>query len=222
MEGIINFHNFLFIILIAIGVSVGIVLFEVLYKFNDKKNPIPAKFAHASLLEIIWTIIPAIILLYIAGPSFTLLYALDENCSRSLVYKVSGSQWYWSYYFPDMLNLNSEHTGFDSNLLTYQGSRWEGFRLLEVNQKVFVPQNIHITFLITSTDVLHSWAIPSFGIKLDACPDRRAHVWTPVTSRSRMPSSAWKKKTKTNNKKKNKKQHKKKKTTRLHNTKWHT
>jgi cytochrome c oxidase subunit 2 len=75
-----------------------------------------------------------------------------------------------------MLNLNSEHTGFDSNLLTYQGSRWEGFRLLEVNQKVFVPQNIHITFLITSTDVLHSWAIPSFGIKLDACPGRLAHI----------------------------------------------
>ena len=176
MEGIINFHNFLFCILIAIGVSVGIILFEVLYKFNDKKNPISAKFAHASLLEIIWTIIPAVILLYIAGPSFTLLYALDESCSRSLVYKVSGSQWYWSYYFPDMLNLNSEHIGFDSNLITYQGSRWEGFRLLEVNQKVFVPQNIHITFLITSTDVLHSWAVPSFGIKLDACPGRLAHI----------------------------------------------
>ena len=176
MEGILNFHNFLFCILIAIGVSVGIVLTEILLKFNEKKNMIPAKFAHASILEIIWTIIPALILLYIAGPSFSLLYALDENCSRTLVYKISGSQWYWTYFFPDILNLNSEHLSIDSGLLAYKFTKFEGFRLLEVNQKIFVPQNIHITFLITSTDVLHSWAVPSFGIKLDACPGRLAHI----------------------------------------------
>lgn len=176
MEGIINFHNFLFCIIIAIGVSVAIILFEVLWKFNNSKNMISVKFAHASVLEIVWTILPALILLYIAGPSFTLLYALDENCSRSLVYKVSGSQWYWSYYFPDLLNYNSEYISLDSNLVSYQSNRFWGFRLLEVNNKIYVPQNIHITFLITATDVLHSWAVPSFGIKLDACPGRLAHI----------------------------------------------
>ncbi len=176
MEGIVNFHNFLLCILVAIGVSVGIILFETLWKFNETKVSKPAKFAHGSLLEIVWTAIPAIILLYIAGPSFTLLYALDENCSRSLVYKVTGSQWFWSYNFPDMINFNAEQPSMDSNLESYTRVRWGGFRLLEVNQRLFVPQNIHITFIITSTDVLHSWAIPSFGIKLDACPGRLTHI----------------------------------------------
>jgi len=176
MEGIINFHNFLMCVVIAIGVSVAIVLFEALWKFDETKVSKPAKFSHGSLLEIIWTAIPAVILLYIAGPSFTLLYALDENCSRSLVYKVTGSQWFWNYTFPDMLNFNSEQPTMDSNLESYTRVRWGGFRLLEVNQRLFVPQNIHITFLITSSDVLHSWAIPSFGVKLDACPGRIAHI----------------------------------------------
>lgn len=92
MEGIINFHNFLLCIIVAIGISVGIVLLETLLKFNENSNPIPAKFAHASILEIVWTVIPALILLYIAGPSFTLLYALDETCSHTLVFKVTGTQ----------------------------------------------------------------------------------------------------------------------------------
>lgn len=175
MEGIINFHNFILCIIIAIAVSVGIVLIEALWKFNAKKHPVPTKFAHASILEIVWTAIPALILLYIAGPSFTLLYALDENCSRSLVYKVTGSQWFWTYSFPDMVHY-SEHVAIESNLEGYKRVRWAGFRLLEVDQRIFVPQNVHITFLITSTDVLHSWAIPSFGIKLDACPGRLAHI----------------------------------------------
>lgn len=176
MEGIINFHNFLLCILVAIGVGVGVILAEALWKFNEKRVLKSAKFAHANLLEIIWTAVPAIILLYIAGPSFTLLYALDESCSRSLVYKVTGSQWFWSYNFPDMLTFNVEQPALDSNIESYTRVRWGGFRLLEVNQRLFVPQNIHITFLITSSDVLHSWAIPSFGVKLDACPGRLAHI----------------------------------------------
>lgn len=178
MEGIINFHNFILCIIIAIGISVGIVLIETLYKFNASKNAIPAKFAHATVLEIVWTIIPALILLFIAGPSFSLLYALDENYSKSIVIKVIGHQWYWTYEIPNIVDGEKmNYASFDSYLVSNVNDLLVGqFRLLEVDQRLFVPKWTHISFIITSADVIHSWAIPSFGIKLDACPGRLAHI----------------------------------------------
>jgi cytochrome c oxidase subunit II len=178
MEGIINFHNFLLALIFAIGLAVGIVLYETLSQYSEDKNLHPIKFAHASVLEIVWTAIPALILLYIAGPSFTLLYALDEDCSRSLVYKVTGSQWFWTYSYPDMAEHTPKQTSFSAMFTGYsqKGTHFQGFRLLETDNKLYIPVNTHITFLITSKDVLHSWAVPSFGIKLDACPGRLAHI----------------------------------------------
>ncbi len=175
MEGVINFHNFVLCIIIAIGVAVGIVLVETLIKFNSKSNPVPVKFAHASVLEIVWTIIPAIILIFIAGPSFSLLYSLDENYSNSYTFKVIGHQWYWSYEVIDKFKPGS-FVEFDSYLVPLKSLEKGTFRLLEVDHRLVVPVNTPLTFLITSVDVLHSWAIPSLGVKLDACPGRIAHI----------------------------------------------
>jgi cytochrome c oxidase subunit II len=177
MTGIISFHNFLLCLIIAIGISVGIVLFEALWKFNSTKNIIPSKFAHASSLEIAWTILPALVLLYLAGPSFSLLYALDEICSKSIVIKVIGHQWYWTYEIPNILRGNGvEYIAFDSYIQGPNDLRFGSLRLLEVDQQLLVPTSKHLSFLITSGDVLHSWAVPSFGVKLDACPGRLAHI----------------------------------------------
>lgn len=177
MEGIINFHNFLLCIILAIGVSVGIVLIEALVKFNSTTNLIPFKFAHASTLEIFWTVIPVIILLYIAGPSFSLLYALDEGCSKTLVVKIIGHQWYWTYEIPNFLDKEGiNFLSFDSYLKGVNDLIFGSFRLLEVDQRLYLPLYTHISLVITSADVLHSWAVPSFGIKIDACPGRLAHI----------------------------------------------
>jgi cytochrome c oxidase subunit II len=179
MEGIINFHNFLLCIVVAIGVGVTFLLAVTLLNFNNKKNLNPAKFAHANTLEIVWTVIPALILLYIAGPSFTLLYALDEPIRHSMVIKVVGSQWFWMYYVPFLdptQAIYEEAAGFKfkakySHRLLY-------YRVLDVARVLYLPIYTYVTFLITATDVIHSWAVPSFGIKLDACPGRLAHVST--------------------------------------------
>lgn len=175
MEGIINFHNFLLCIIIAIGVAVGILLVEVLIKFNSKANPTPIKFAHASVLEIVWTIIPAIILVFIAGPSFSLLYSQDESYAHAYTYKVIGHQWYWSYELVNKFKPGTYYE-FDSYLVPLENLVSGVFRLLEVDRRLPVPVNTPLTFLITSVDVIHSWAIPSLGVKLDACPGRLAHI----------------------------------------------
>jgi len=177
MEGIINFHNFLLCIIIAIGVSVFLVLIETLVKFDSKKNIKASKFAHASALEIIWTLIPSLVLLFIAGPSFSLLYALDEGYSKSVIIKVIGHQWYWTYEIPNIVDTEKmNYVSFDSYLKNTNDLFLGQFRLLEVDASLLIPQWTHISFVITSADVLHSWAVPSFGIKLDACPGRLAHI----------------------------------------------
>ena len=174
MEGIINFHNFLLCVIVTIGVAVGIVLFEALYIFNIDVHPEPSKFAHASILEIVWTIIPALILLYIAGPSFTLLYALDESSSRVLVIRIIGHQWYWTYEIPE--GYDGEYLSFDSYLVNLNDLGYGKFRLLEVDNRLFLPINTHVSLVITSADVIHSWAVPSFGVKIDATPGRLSHI----------------------------------------------
>ena len=190
MEGIINFHHDLFFFLTAILFFVFYLFIRCLILFNKEANPKPIVVVHAPLLEIIWTLIPAIILIFVAIPSFSLLYSMDEIIEPLLTIKVIGHQWYWSYEFldPNILfklyfEANESNTGnidylnitcnFDSymlsdDLLTKNNSK----RLLEVDNKLYLPVETNIRLLITSADVLHSWAIPSLGIKLDACPGR--------------------------------------------------
>jgi cytochrome c oxidase subunit 2 len=125
------------------------------------------------LLEIVWTIIQALILVLIAVPSFALLYSLDEILDPQITLKIVGHQWYWSYEYSDYLTTQSdEGFGFDSYLLSADDLTPGAFRLLEVDNRVVLPVNTHIRLLVSAADVLHSWAVPSFGIKVDACPGR--------------------------------------------------
>lgn len=173
MESMLNFHNYLMLFLIAIGVFVTWMLFQAYSLFNESTDNVPQKFTHSSLLEIIWTIFPAFILLLIAIPSFALLYSLDELIDPSATIKIIGHQWYWSYEISDYASLNGgESLNFDSYMIDTNDLTRGAFRLLEVDQRVILPINTHIRLLVTAADVLHSWAVPSFGIKIDACPGR--------------------------------------------------
>jgi len=174
MEGMINFHNYIMIFLISIGIFVLWMLYKVITDFDEEVNPVPEKFTHSSALEIIWTILPAVILMFIAVPSFGLLYSLDELIDPTLTLKIVGHQWYWSYEYSDYNQLDGGETlAFDS-YLTPEGPDlpYGSFRPLEVDNRVVLPTNTHIRLLITSADVLHCWAVPSFGVKVDACPGR--------------------------------------------------
>ena len=175
VEGMQHFHNFLMLYLVFIGIFVIWMLYYVLATFQESSNHLTIeKFTHSSILEIVWTIIPAVVLVCIGIPSFSLLYSLDEWFNPEINLKIVGHQWYWSYEYSDALKDDSKEQtiGFDSYLLTESDLVPGSFRLLEVDHKVILPVNTHIRLLVTAADVLHSWAVPSFGIKVDACPGR--------------------------------------------------
>jgi len=173
VEGMLFFHNYLFSFLIAIGILTVWMLWVIIESFDEKVNKsLAQKFTHSSLLEIVWTILPAVALLFIAVPSFALLYSLDELIDPVLTLKVIGSQWFWSYEYSDFSTLDAGDLNFDSYMVSTNDLVKGSFRLLEVDNRVVLPINTHIRVLVTATDVLHSWAIPSFGIKIDACPGR--------------------------------------------------
>jgi len=175
LEAVIFFHNFLLVFLTIIGVTVCFILAYIIKTYNSEvyeyKNII--KFSHSSILEIVWTVIPAILLLWLAIPSFNLLYSLDEIIDPALTLKIVGHQWYWSYEYSDYALLDSSDSlNFDSYMISTKDLTKGSFRLLEVDNRVVLPIQTHIRLLVTAADVLHSWAVPSFGIKVDACPGR--------------------------------------------------
>ncbi len=173
MEGIINFHNHLMFFMVFIAMFVFWMLSRILAYFTIEKNPKAEQFTHSTILEIVWTIIPACVLLVIAIPSFALLYSLDEMIDPTTTLKIVGHQWYWSYEYSDYSTLEGGDTlNFDSYMLPVEDIVTGAFRLLEVDNRVLLPINTHIRLLVTAADVLHSWAVPSFGIKVDACPGR--------------------------------------------------
>jgi len=175
MEEIIKFHNDIMFYMVAVAVFVMWLLVRCFsfYSAEKNKNPID-NFTHATLVEIVWTIVPALILVLIAVPSFKLLYQMDEISDPAVTLKVVGHQWYWSYEYSDYNHLTEENTGinFDSYMIAEENLDAAHFRLLEVDNRVVLPINTHVRVLITSADVLHSWAVPSFGVKVDACPGR--------------------------------------------------
>ena len=176
VEGMHSFHNYLTFFAIVIGVFICFVLYLTLFYFKEENKLIPEVFTHSNLLEIIWTLIPAVFLVALAIPSFSLLYSLDEFINPSITLKVLGHQWYWSYEYSDYSELaNGDSLNFDSYMINENDLPF-GFRLLEVDNRVMLPILMHIRLLITSSDVLHSWAVPSFGIKVDACPGRLSQV----------------------------------------------
>ena len=173
MEGIINFHNHIMTFLTVIVVFVAWLMFRAIVLFEEKANPTPVKFTHSTPLEVVWTIVPAIVLLFIAIPSFALLYSMDELIDPTITLKAVGHQWYWSYEFSDYATLEGgESLNYDSYMIPEDDLTGGNLRLLEVDNRVVLPVQTHIRVLITSADVLHSWAVPSFGVKVDACPGR--------------------------------------------------
>nr|YP_010729893.1 cytochrome c oxidase subunit II [Parnassius hannyngtoni]WEF74764.1 cytochrome c oxidase subunit II [Parnassius hannyngtoni] len=162
MEQIIFFHDHTLIILIMITILVGYLMF-ILF-FNKFINRF---LLEGQMIELIWTIIPAITLIFIALPSLRLLYLLDELNNPLITLKSIGHQWYWSYEYSDFNNIE-----FNSYMIQYNKNTPENFRLLDVDNRIILPMNNQIRIMVTATDVIHSWTIPSLGVKVDANPGR--------------------------------------------------
>ena len=172
MQGIIDLHHDIMFILVFIAVFVLWMLVRTVYHFHHSKQPIAEKIVHGTTIEIIWTVIPSLILLTIAVPSLALLYASDEVVDPALTIKAIGHQWYWSYEYSDYNAADGESINFDSYMIPEEDLEPGNLRLLEVDNRVVLPVDTHVRVVITSADVLHCWAVPSFGVKMDACPGR--------------------------------------------------
>jgi cytochrome c oxidase subunit II len=171
MENITWFHNFLFWLITIITLFVLGLLIAVVVKFNAKANPVPSKTTHNTLIEVAWTLIPVLILVGIAVPSFRLLFEELDIPKADLTIKATGKQWYWSYAYPD----NGKFE-FDSLLAQDKMPR-----LLGVDNEVVVPINKIVRVQVTGADVIHSFAVPAFGIKIDAIPGRLNETWFKAT-----------------------------------------
>jgi len=177
MEGLVELHDNIMYYLVLILFAVGWVLFSITRYFVETRSPISHKYLnHGTLIELIWTITPAIILILIAFPSFKLLYLMDEVNDPSMTISVEGHQWYWSYQYPDFLDSSDEFIEFDSYIVPESDLEEGALRMLEVDNRVIVPEETHIRFVITSGDVIHSYAAPALGIKCDAYPGRLNQV----------------------------------------------
>lgn len=177
MEDIRWFHNELLLpIITVITIFVTGLLAYVMIRFNRKANPTPSNFTHNTTIEVLWTVVPVIILVIIAIPSFKLLYKADSIAEAEMTLKVTGNQWYWSYEYPDHGGF-----GFDANLLEGADLPAGAPRLLTTDNKVVLPVDTNIRILLTATDVLHNWAMPQFGIKIDTVPGRLRETWVRIT-----------------------------------------
>ena len=173
MEAIVELHDNIMFYLVIILFGVGWILVSIIRNYVSDKSPISNKYLnHGTLIELIWTITPALILILIAFPSFKLLYLMDEVTDPSLSILVEGHQWYWSYQYPDFLNSDEEFIEFDSYLVPEADLEEGALRLLEVDNRVIIPELTHVRFIITAADVIHSFAVPALGIKVDAYPGR--------------------------------------------------
>nr|YP_010177772.1 cytochrome c oxidase subunit II [Ripeacma umbellata]QST15502.1 cytochrome c oxidase subunit II [Ripeacma umbellata] len=162
MEQIIFFHDHTLVILLMITILVGYIMFNLF--FNKYINRF---LLEGQMIELIWTILPAITLIFIALPSLRLLYLLDELNNPLITLKSIGHQWYWSYEYSDFHNIE-----FDSYMIPSNDLSPNNFRLLDVDNRIILPMNNQIRIMVTATDVIHSWTIPSLGVKVDANPGR--------------------------------------------------
>ena len=171
MENIISFHNLLLVIITVITLFVLALLVIVVVKFNAKANPVPSRTTHNTLIEVAWTLIPVLILVAIAVPSFRLLFQQLDIPKADLTVKVTGKQWYWSYAYPD-------NGKFEFDSLMAQDKQP---RLLGVDNEMVVPVNKVVRVQTTGADVIHAFAVPSFGIKIDSIPGRLNETWFKAT-----------------------------------------
>ncbi|MGQ0676161.1 MAG: cytochrome c oxidase subunit II transmembrane domain-containing protein, partial [Rhodospirillales bacterium] len=165
MRRIAEFHTLLLWVITAISVFVLGLLVYVMIRFNEKANPTPSSTTHNTTVEVLWTVIPIVILVAIAVPSFKLLYFTDKTANAEMTLKIVGHQWYWSYEYPDHGDVK-----FDSNMIPEKDLKPGQRRLLEVDSRVVLPIKTNIRLLMTSADVIHAWRIPAFGVMKDAVP----------------------------------------------------
>ena len=177
MQDITTFHDFLLWVIAAISAFVLALLLVIIVRFNARANPTPTRTTHNTLLEIIWTIVPVVILVAIAVPSFRLLFVQLDVPKPDLTLKATGKQWYWSYNYPD--NGNFE---FDSLMVADKDLKPGQPRLLTVDNQMVVPVNKVVHVLVTGADVIHSFAVPAFGVRIDAVPGRVNETWFKATS----------------------------------------
>ncbi len=176
MENIIWFHDFLLYLITAITLFVLVLLLIVIFRFNSKANPVPTKTTHNTLLEVAWTLIPVVILTAIAVPSFKLLFLQTTIPQADLTVKATGKQWYWTYNYPD------SKFEFDSLLACdAQRIKCEQPRLLAVDNDMVVPVNKVVRVQVIGAEVIHAFAVPAFGIKIDAVPGRLNETWFKAT-----------------------------------------
>ncbi len=176
MESIRSFNSFLLVIITSIVLFVLVLLAIVVLRFNEKANPTPSRTSHNTLIEVAWTVVPVMILVAIAIPSFRLLHLELKVPTADLTVKAVGHQWYWSYEYPD-----DGGFGFDSMLVADKDLKPGQPRLLTVDNELVVPVDKVIRVQVTAADVIHSFAVPSFGIKIDALPGRLNETWFKVT-----------------------------------------
>ncbi|MFA5592810.1 MAG: cytochrome c oxidase subunit II [Micavibrio sp.] len=182
MERLTWFHNNLLMIIISgIVILVFLLLTWVALRYNAKTNPVPSKTTHNVLIEVVWTIVPVILLILIAVPSYKLLFYLDRTVDPDMTVKVTGYQWYWTYSYPDHDDLEIESRMIPEDELDSYIPDGKGRRMLETYNPVVVPVEKNIQLLITAGDVIHAWAIPAFGVKKDAVPGRLNETWFRVT-----------------------------------------
>ncbi len=172
MEEITSFHNFLLIIITAITLLVLALLIYCMIRFNSKTNPTPSKTSHNTTIEVLWTVVPVLILVAIAIPSFRLLYLQAVIPETELTIKATGYQWYWGYTYPD----NGDFEYF-ANMVEEADLTPGQPRLLTADAKVVVPVDTNVRVLVTAADVIHNWAMPAFGVKMDAVPGRLNETW---------------------------------------------
>ena len=172
MERIVDFNLMVTIIIVIITAFVFALMAWIVIRYNKKRNPVPSKTTHNTTLEVIWTVVPVIILLVIAVPSFRLLYYTDRVEEADMTLKAIGHQWYWSYEYPD----HGDFT-FDALMLEEDELEEGQPRLLATDEAVVLPVGAKIRLLTTADDVIHSWAIPAFGVKMDSVPGRVNETW---------------------------------------------
>ena len=173
MAGIIGLHDILLYIVTAICGFVLLLLIWIMMRYNRRTNPVPSRITHNTLLEVVWTVVPVAILVAIAIPSFRLLYFEDTIPKADLTIKAIGKQWYWTYEYPDQGNFT-----FDALMLADDKAKEAGEpRLLASDNHVVVPVNKVVRVLTTGADVIHSWTVPAFGVKMDAVPGRINETW---------------------------------------------
>jgi cytochrome c oxidase subunit 2 len=175
MDRLSAFHDVLLIIITLIAAFVLGLLVYVMWRFNQQRNPLPSRTSHNTVIEMLWTVVPVLILISIAIPSFKLMYYMDRVPNPEMTIKVTGHQWYWSYEYPDQGGLV-----FDSNFIPEDQLKPAQKRLLDVDNPLVVPADTIIRVLVTGTDVIHSWFMPSFGVQEYAIVGRLNESWMKI------------------------------------------